>query len=78
VALNRSTSAQNVGFNGLAVAGAARIYRIEGSSSSPVFVGAVEANLASWVVTLPALSVSTIEVSAMEPPSNARVTIEVD
>jgi hypothetical protein len=78
VALNRSTSAQNVGFNGLAVAGTARIYRIEGSSSSPVFVGSVAANLASWVVTLPALSVSTIEVLAIEAPSNARVTIEVD
>ena len=77
VALNRSTSAQNVGFNGLAVAGTARIYRLEGSSSSPVFAGSVAANLASWVVTLPALSVSTIELSAMEAPSNARVTIEV-
>jgi hypothetical protein len=78
VALNRSTSAQNVGFNGLAVAGTARIYRIEGSNSSPVFVGSVAANLASWVVTLPALSVTTIEVLAIEAPSNARVTIEVD
>jgi hypothetical protein len=62
VALNRSTSAQNVGFSGLTGVGTARIYRIEGSNSSPVFVGSVAADLASWVVALPALSVSTIEV----------------
>ena len=72
VAINRSTASQDVGFNGLAVSGTARIYRVEGSNSSPVYVGQVAANLASWMVTLPALSVSTIEISAAGgsiPPS---------
>ena len=71
VAINRSTSSQNVAFKGLTVAGTARIFRIEGSNTSPVLVGSVAANLASWVVTLPALSVSTIEVTASTaiPPS---------
>ena len=66
VALNRSSTAQDIGFSGLAVAGAARVYRIAGTSPTPAFVGEVPVNLASWVVTLPALSVSTIEITAAD------------
>jgi hypothetical protein len=62
VALNRSTASQDVAFAGLAISGTARIFRLEGTATTPVFVGAVSADLASWVVTLPALSVSTIEI----------------
>lgn len=66
VALNRSTTSQDVGFAGLAVAGRAKVYRIEGTQTAPVFVGEVPANLSSWVVTLPALSVSTIELQRLQ------------
>ena len=62
VAINRSESAQDLGFTGLGISGSARVYRLEGTRTSPVFVGEVPANLNSWVVTLPALSVSTIEI----------------
>ena len=63
VALNRSFTAQDVGFSGLAAAGTAKVYRMEGTNSVPVFVGQVPAQLASWVITLPALSVSTLEIT---------------
>ena len=66
VALNRSTSAQDVGFSGLAVSGTAKVYRVAGTNPAPVFVGQVPANLASWVVSLPALSVSTIEITSSD------------
>ena len=66
VAINRSTTAQDVSFNGLAVSGVARVYRIEGTQTAPVFVGEVPVNLASWVVTLPPLSVSTIQILRQE------------
>lgn len=62
VALNRSTASQDVRFSGLGVAGRARVYRVEGGSAVPSFVGEVPADLATWIVTLPALSVSTIEI----------------
>ena len=63
VALNRSTASQDVAFAGLAVSGTARVYRLEGTATTPVFVGEVPVNLANWVVTLPALSVSTLEIT---------------
>lgn len=66
VAINRSPVAQDVGFNGLAIAGQARVYRVQGTSPRPVFVGEVPAKLDEWVVTLPALSVSTIEINVAQ------------
>ena len=66
VAINRSWNAQDVGFSGLNISGLARIYRVQNRQSVPVFVGAVPADLASWVVTLPALSVSTIEITQQD------------
>ena len=64
VAINRSAASQDVGFSGLAASGSARIFRVAGTSSSPVLVGQTAADLTSWVVTLPALSVSTIEITS--------------
>jgi len=61
VAINRSFAAQDVAFSGLAGSGTARVFRLEGTSTTPAFVGEVPANLANWVISLPALSVSTIE-----------------
>ena len=66
VAINRSPTAQDVNFSGLALSGVARVYRIEGTQTTPVFVGEVPVNLATWVVTLPPLSVSTIEILRQE------------
>ncbi|HUJ45265.1 MAG TPA: glycoside hydrolase family 44 protein, partial [Opitutaceae bacterium] len=83
VAINRSTTAQDVGFSGLAVSGNARIFRVEGTGSTPVLVGQGPVDLATWVVTLPALSVSTVEIAgtggAIPPvitqqPANQTVT----
>jgi hypothetical protein len=67
VAINRSEAAQDVAFSGLAISGSARVYRLEGSHTSPVFVGETPANLESWVITLPPMSVSTIEIVAGQP-----------
>jgi hypothetical protein len=69
VALNRSTSSQDVGFNGLAVSGMASVYLLAGTSPSPVFVGQVPADLSTWVVTLPPLSVVTIELASQASPN---------
>ena len=62
VAINRSVTVQDVAFNGLGISGAAKLYRVEGTQTTPVFVGETVANLNTWVVTLPALSVTTIEI----------------
>lgn len=64
VAINRSFTSQDVAFSGIGASGTARVYRLQGTSTTPVFVGEVPADLANWVVTLPALSVSTIEITA--------------
>lgn len=63
VAINRSETAQDVGFSGIDLAGLARVYRVQDRLTTPVFVGSVPVNLKSWVITLPPLSVSTIEIS---------------
>jgi hypothetical protein len=64
VAINRSAAAQDVGFSGLPAEGTARVYRVQGTQTTPVFVGEIPARLNDWIVTLPALSVSTIELIA--------------
>jgi hypothetical protein len=63
VAINRSPAVQDVAFAGLAASGTARVFRLQGTATTPSFVGEVPANLANWVVTLPPLSVSTIELN---------------
>jgi len=68
VAINRSTSPQVTAINGLALSGNATVYQITASSAQgqspvhPVKVGQMGASGTSLTVTLPALSVSTIEV----------------
>lgn len=64
VAINRSFASQDVRFDGLTASGTARVYRLEGVNPLPVFVGQVPAQLPAWVVTLPPLSVSTIELTS--------------
>jgi len=66
VVINRSNTAQDVGFQGLAQQGTATLYRLDGTADAtnptPVLAGTVSVNLATWVVSLPAYSVSTIVV----------------
>ena len=69
VALNRSPDYQDVAFTGLpAAAGTAKVYRLDGNPANaanpaPVLAGQVPAALSSWVVTLPPLCVTTLEIS---------------
>lgn len=68
VAINRSTSPQVTAINGLALSGTASIYQMTATSAQgqspvhPVLVGQMPATGSSLTVTLPALSVTTIEV----------------
>ena len=68
VAINRSTSAQQTAFTGLAVSGTAHLYRISASSAAgqspvrPVAAGTQAVSGTSFSVSLPALSVTTIDV----------------
>ncbi|MFO1501044.1 MAG: glycoside hydrolase family 44 protein [Verrucomicrobiota bacterium] len=67
VALNRSFAAQDVRFDGLTFAGQARLFRLMDENPQPSFVGEVPVQLPAWVVTLPPLSVTTIELTAGGP-----------
>ena len=68
VAINRSTSARQTAFTGLPVSGTAHLYRISASSAAgqnpvkPVAAGTQAVSGASFSVSLPALSVTTIDV----------------
>src|SRR6185369_4852277 len=68
VAINRTKSAQITAINGVSLSGTATIYQMTGASASgqnpvhPVLVGTQAASGSSLKITLPALSVTTIEV----------------
>jgi hypothetical protein len=68
VAINRSTATQQVAFSGLNVSGNAHLWRISASSASgqspvkPVSAGTLAVSGTSFSVSLPALSVTTIDV----------------
>ncbi len=72
VAINRSTSAKTVALNGLPLSGTAAIYRITAGSAktqigekkpvAPALVGQMAVSGSSMTISLPALSVTTIEV----------------
>ena len=68
VAINRTKSAQVTAINGVSLSGTATIYQMTGTSASgqnpvhPVLVGTQAASGSSLKITLPALSVTTIEV----------------
>jgi len=62
VAINRSAAAQDVAFSGLSQTGIARVYRMDASQYKPFLAGQMPVDLGQWVVCLPPLSVSTIEV----------------
>ena len=72
VAINRSTSYQEVALNGQSLAGTATVYRISAESGAaqvaagtpvaPMLAGSVPVSGSSFLIALPPLSVSTIEV----------------
>jgi hypothetical protein len=68
VAINRSTSTQVTAINGVTLSGTASVYQMTASSAQgqnpihPVLVQQIPAGGSSLTITLPALSVSTIEV----------------
>ena len=68
VAINRSTGTQQVAFSGLPVSGTAHLWRISASSAAgqnpvkPVSAGTQAVSGTSFSVSLPALSVTTIDV----------------
>ena len=69
VAINRSTSSQVTAINGLRLSGTAKLYQITAASAQgqnpvrPVSIGTMPVNGSSFEITLPALSVTTIEVN---------------
>ena len=68
VAINRSAATQVTAINGLALLGTAHIYHMTGSTAAgqspiqPVAAGTMAMSGTSMTVTLPALSVTTIDV----------------
>jgi hypothetical protein len=68
VALNRSISAQVTAINGATLSGTAHLYQITAASAqgqnpvAPVAVGTMAVSGSSMTITLPALSVTTIDV----------------
>lgn len=68
VAINRSTSSQITAINGLPLAGTARLYQMTAATAqnqnpiAPVAAGTMPASGSSLTITLPALSVTTIDV----------------
>jgi hypothetical protein len=68
VAINRTTSSHTVAITGLPVSGTASIYHITAATATgqdpvhPVAAGTMPASGTSLTVTLPALSVTTIDV----------------
>ena len=62
VAINRSTSFQDVALSGATLAGTAKVYRMNGALTAPAFVGQVPVNGTVLYLSLPPMSVSTVEV----------------
>jgi hypothetical protein len=68
VAINRSTSAKVTAVNGQALSGTAHLYQMSAASAlgqnpvQPVSIGTMPASGSSFILTLPALSVTTIDV----------------
>jgi fibronectin type 3 domain-containing protein len=69
VAINRSSSAQVIDINGQSLSGTAKIYQVTAASAQgqtpvqPVSIGTMPVTGSSLTLTLPALSVTTIEVN---------------
>lgn len=67
VVINRSKDSQEVCFKGLDFPGSARVYRLSRTQTSPVFVEQLPVNLSTWSISLPSLSISTIEIRRQSP-----------
>jgi hypothetical protein len=62
VLINRSTSDQDLTLNGLTVAGTAKAYRMDAQHPTPMPIGQVSVNGTTWTVSLPAMSITTVEI----------------
>jgi hypothetical protein len=67
VLINRSKDSQEVRFKGLDFFGSARVFRLSGTRTSPVFVEQLPVNLRTWSISVPSLSISTIEILRQSP-----------
>jgi alpha-L-arabinofuranosidase len=69
VAINRSTSSQVTAINGQSLSGSANLYQMTATSAQgqnpvqPVSIGSMPVSGSSLTITLPALSVTAIEVN---------------
>ncbi len=63
VAINRSATAQAVGFHGLPLAGHARLFRLNRAANTPAAIGTPALDLSRWLVSLPSYSITTIELN---------------
>jgi len=69
VAINRSTSSQVTAIDGLGLSGTAKLYQITAASAKgqnpvrPVSIGTLAVSGSTFTITLPSLSVTTIEVN---------------
>jgi hypothetical protein len=69
VAINRSTSTQVTAINGLSLSGTANLYQMTAASAQgqnpvqPESIGTMPVSGSSLTITLPALSVTTIELN---------------
>ncbi|MBX3739227.1 MAG: hypothetical protein KF715_21245 [Candidatus Didemnitutus sp.] len=63
VAINRTNSAQAVGFAGLPLTGHARLFRLNRAANTPAAIGTPTIDLTRWMVSLPSYSITTIELS---------------
>ena len=70
VAINRSNTAQTVGFTGLNLAGTARLFRMTGASTTPSAAGTATVDLANWLLSLPAYTITTVEITSAAPAAN--------
>ncbi|HLP08306.1 MAG TPA: glycoside hydrolase family 44 protein [Opitutaceae bacterium] len=63
VAINRSNTAQAASFAGLSLTAKARSFRLRGTSTTPVALGAATVDTDSWILALPAYSITTVELT---------------
>jgi hypothetical protein len=62
VAINRSTDFEDVDLSGVSLSGTARVYRMTGDAATPLLVGEVPVNGTSWFLTLPPMTISTVDI----------------
>ncbi len=62
VLINRSTTDQDLSLSGLPLAGTAKAYRMDAQHAAPTSMGQVSVSGSTWVLNLPAMSITTVEI----------------